>query len=69
MRNLKKYTDEVLAEIQDLSEEQINNLVKIIRIFKESVAKQRESDFELKKEFEEWDNLSDEAILKFESNL
>jgi len=69
MQNLKKYTDEVLAEIEDLSEEQINNLVKIIRIFKESVAKQRESDFELKKEFEEWDNLSDEAILKFESNL
>jgi len=64
-----KYIDEVLAEIKDLSDEQIANLMKIIRIFKESIIKQREYDFGLRKEFEEWDRLSDEAILTFESNL
>ena len=64
-----KYMDEVMAEIKDLSEEQIINLMKIIRIFKESIIKQREYDFELRKEFKEWDKLSDEAILNFESNL
>ena len=43
--------------------------MKIIRIFKESIIHQRESDFGLKKELEEWDNLSDEAIINFEKIL
>jgi hypothetical protein len=30
---------------------------------------QRESDFYLKKEFNEWDTLSDEALNNFEANL
>ena len=30
---------------------------------------QREYDFNLKKEFEEWDKLSDETLLNFEGNL
>jgi len=64
-----KYKEEVLNEIEGLSDEQIINLVKIIRIFKESIVRQRESDFDLKREFEEWDRLSDEAILNFESTL
>ncbi len=64
-----KYKDEILDEINELSDEQIVNLMKIIRLFKESIIRQRESDFELKKEFEEWDKLSDEAIMNFEGNL
>lgn len=61
--------EEVLNEIKDLSDEQLANLIRIIRIFKESIIQQREYDFELKREFEEWDELSDEAILNFESAL
>lgn len=64
-----KHKEEILAEINGLSEEQIINLMKIIRIFKESIIRQREYDFELKKEFEEWDSLSDEAVMNFESKL
>jgi len=30
---------------------------------------QREADFFLKKEFDEWDTLSDEALINFEANL
>ena len=61
--------EEVIKEIKDLSDEQLANLIRIIRIFKESIIQQREHDFELKREFEEWDRLSDEAILNFESAL
>jgi len=64
-----KYKDEILDEINELSDEQIANLMKIIRLFKESIIRQRESDFGLKQEFEEWDKLSDEAMLNFEGNL
>lgn len=63
------YREELLNEIKDLPDDQITSLVKIIRIFKESIVRQRESDFDLKREFEEWDRLSDEAILNFESTL
>ena len=61
--------EDVLNELKDLSDEQLANLIRIIRIFKESIIQQREYDFELKREFEEWDRLSDEAILNFESAL
>ncbi|MEA3360448.1 MAG: hypothetical protein U9R17_13730 [Thermodesulfobacteriota bacterium] len=69
MATLLKYKEEVLNEIEGLSDEQIINLVKIIRIFKESIVRQREYDFEIVREFEQWDRLSDEAILTFESSL
>ncbi|HLB69988.1 MAG TPA: hypothetical protein VJJ51_02985 [Candidatus Methanoperedens sp.] len=64
-----KYKEELLKEIKDLSDDQISYLVKITRIFKESIIRQKEYDFGLKKEFEEWDNLSDEALLNFEEAL
>jgi hypothetical protein len=64
-----KYKEELLNEIKDLSDEQIDNLVKIIRIFKESIIRQKEYDFGLKREFEDWDHLSDEALLNFEDTL
>jgi hypothetical protein len=64
-----KYKEELLKEIIDLSDEQISYLVKITRVFKESIIRQKEYDFGLKKEFEEWDNLSDEALLNLEGTL
>ncbi len=69
MKTSFKYKEEILNELEDLSDEQITNLIKIIRIFKDSIIRQRKDDFELKREFEEWDRLSDEAIQNFENAL
>lgn len=69
MKSELKYKEEILNEINGLSDEQIVNLMKIIRIFKESIIQQRELDFGFKKELEEWDRLSDEAIINFEKIL
>ena len=63
------YREEILNEIKDLPDDQISSLMKIIRIFKESIIRQREYDFALKKEFGEWDKLSDEALVNFEGAL
>ena len=52
-----------------MPEEQISNLLKIIRIFKNSIIKQRKVDVGLNKEFREWDKLSDEAFVNFERKL
>ncbi len=60
------YQKRILEEIKDLPEEQISNLLRIIRIFKNSIIQQRKEDLELKKEFREWDKLSDEAFVDFE---
>jgi hypothetical protein len=64
-----KYKDEVLSEIEGLPDEQITNLIKLIRLFKESIIRQKEYDLSLKMEFQEWDKLSDEAVLDFERTL
>lgn len=69
MKSELKYKEEILNEIKGLSDEQISNLMKIIRIFKESITLQREADFRFKKELEEWDKLSDEAMINFEKLL
>ncbi len=50
-------------------QKEIANLMKIIRIFKEAITRQKEYDFDLKREFQEWDSLSDEALLNFEDAL
>lgn len=65
----QKHKEEILNEFKGLSDEQIANLMKIIRIFKESIIRQKEHDFDLKREFREWDSLSDEALLNFEDTL
>lgn len=46
-----------------MPDDQIFNLLSIIRIFKKSIITRREVDFHLKQEFGEWDTLSDEALL------
>jgi hypothetical protein len=65
----KKYQKEIINEIKDLSEEQIEYVMKIIKLIKESINRQKEYDFEMKSEFKEWDSLSDEALINFENNL
>ena len=63
------YQKKILEEVKDLPEEQISNLLKIIRIFKNSIIKQRKESVGLNKEFREWDKLSDEAFVNFERKL
>ena len=65
MQVLKKYQEEIIDEIKDLSEEQIEYLMKIIKLIKESINLQKEYDFEMKSEFKDWDSLSDEALIDF----
>ena len=65
----KKYQKEIINEIKDLSEEQIEYLLKIIKLIKKSINRQKEYDFEIKSEFDEWDSLSNEALINFESKL
>lgn len=65
----QRYQKEILNEIKDLSEDQIEYLMKIIRLVKESINRQKEYDFEIKSELDEWDSLSDEAFTSFESKL
>jgi hypothetical protein len=65
----KKYQKEIINEFKDLSEEQIEYVLKIIKLIKESINRQKEYDFEMRSEFKEWDSLSDEALIDFESNL
>jgi len=63
------YEKKILAEVKDLPEEQMPNLLKIIRIFKDSLKKQKNEFDDLKMEFKEWDKLSDEAIDNFERTI
>ena len=60
------YQKKILDEVKDLPEEHMPNLLKIIRIFKDSIKKQKTEFEDLKKEFKEWDKLSDEALDNFE---
>ena len=69
MHTQMKYEDEIIKELQNMPDEQILNLLNMIRIFKKSINMQREADFYLKKEFDEWDILSDEALSNFEAKL
>jgi hypothetical protein len=69
MQISQKYREEIFNEVKDLSDEQTADLMKIIHISKESIIRQRELDFGVKKEFEGWDRLSDETLLNFEDTL
>ena len=69
MTTLLHYRDDLLNEVKDLSDDQLSSLLKIIRIFKETLNRQREDDFALQKEWEEWDALSDEALNNYEAVL
>jgi len=69
MQTQLKYEQEIIKELQNMPDEQMLNLLSFIRIFKKSILTQRDVDFSLKKELDEWDTLSDEALCNFEANL
>ncbi len=69
MHTQVKHTAEIIKELQDVPEEQLPNLLNLIRIFKKSLTMQMETDLFLKQELEEWDILSNEALSNFETNL
>lgn len=69
MQEQVKYKEEIIKELQNMPDEQMLNLLNLIRIFKRSIIMQRDSDFYLKKEFDDWDVLSDEALNNFEATL
>jgi hypothetical protein len=69
METQLKYKEEIIKELQNMPDEQMLNLLNLIRIFKRSIIMQRDSDFYLKKEFDDWDTLSDEALNNFEATL
>jgi hypothetical protein len=69
METQLKYKEEIIKELQNMPDEQMFNLLNLIRIFKRSIIMQRDSDFYLKKEFDDWDVLSDEALNNFEATL
>lgn len=64
-----KYEEEIIKELQNMPDEQMPNLLNLIRIFKRSIIVQRDADFSLKKEFDDWDGLSDEALNNLEAAL
>ena len=65
---INKKEDEIIKKLQDIPDEQLPNLLNMIRIFKKSINMQKEIDFYLKKELNEWDILSDEALSNFEAS-
>lgn len=64
------FQEALLEEIEDLPVEAIPNLIQIVHLYKESIlAQSQKAIAELQAEFEDWDRLSDEALLKFEKGL
>ncbi|QWR76939.1 hypothetical protein [Candidatus Magnetomonas plexicatena] len=69
MQTQVRFTEEILKELQDMPDEQMQNILNLIHIFKRSIAAQRDADFSLRREFDEWDVLSDEALNDYEAAL
>ena len=64
------YRQALLDEVEDLPAETLPNLLQIVHLYKESVLAQgHKAVLELRAESEEWDRLSDEALLEFEKGL
>jgi len=70
MDTMVNYKQALLDEVQDLPEEALPNLLQIVHLFKESILIQsRQAALALQAEFDEWDQLSDEALVDFEQGL
>jgi len=70
MDKMTNYRRALLDKVQDLPEEALPNLLQIVHLFKESVLVQsRQAALVLQAEFDEWDHLSDEALVDFEQGL
>ena len=64
------YQQALMNEIAGLPQEAFPNLLEIVRLFKESVLVQsREAVLALQDEFDQWERLSDEALVEFEKGL
>jgi hypothetical protein len=64
------YQQALMNEIAGLPQEAFPNLLQIVRLFKESVLVQsRQAALALQGEFDEWERLSDEALVEFEKGL
>jgi len=64
------YRQALIDEVKELPDEVFPNLLQIIRLFKESILLQsRQAALNLQAEFNQWDRLSDEALLEFEKGL
>ena len=61
--------NEIIKELRDIPDDQVVNILNIVRIFKKSIIMQENLDFKLRKEFSDWDVLSDEALTDFEETL
>jgi len=65
-----EFQEALLEEIEDLPAEAMPNLIQIVRLYKESIlAQSQRAMAELQAEFEDWDRLSDEALIEFEKGL
>ena len=70
MENSVDYQQALMNEIAGLPQEAIPNLLQIVRLFKESVLVQsRQAALALQEEFDQWERLSDEALVDFEKGL
>ena len=64
------YHQALMDEVKDLPEEAFPNLLEIVRLFKESILTlSRQAALALQDEFDQWDQLSDEALTEFEKDL
>lgn len=64
------FREALMEEIEDLPIEAMPNLIQIVHLYKKSVlAQSQKAIAELQVEFEDWDRLSDEALLEFEKEL
>ena len=60
----------LLEEVQDLPAEVFPNLLQIVHLYKESVLSQTQKGIlEVQAELDDWDRLSDEALLEVEKSL
>lgn len=66
----RNYQQELFNEINGLPEENLPDLLHIVRLFKENLLLQSKKNVQaLQEEFAQWDRLSDEAIVDFEKSL
>lgn len=64
------YQQALMNEIAGLPQEAFPNLLQIVRLLKESVLVQsRQAALALQDEFDQWERLSDEALVDFEKGL
>ena len=69
MEKTVNYQKIFIEELKGLPEEVMPNLLEIVRLFKNSVLQNRKDNMTLQEEFDQWDKLSDEALIEFEKRI